>query len=105
MGKQNLYEHSWRVPLIVCGPGIRPSSRVSGYTYLFDLFPTLCDLAGIPVPASVEGISLQPVLRGNTKQIRKILYGAYCGGTKPGILAIKTEGWKLVEYVVFNSAN
>ena len=104
MGKQNLYEHSWRVPLIVRGPGIRPASRVSGYTYLLDLFPTLCDLAGIPVPASVEGISLQPVLMGNRNQIRNVLYGAYCGGTKPGIRSIKTEGWKLVEYVLFNGA-
>jgi arylsulfatase A-like enzyme len=41
MGKQNLYEHTWRVPFMVRGPGIRPSSRASGYIYLLDVLPTL----------------------------------------------------------------
>ena len=48
MGKQNLYEHSWRVPLIVKGPRIKPGSRAPGYVYLLDLLPTFCDLSGIP---------------------------------------------------------
>lgn len=99
-GKQNLYEHTWRVPFIVRGPGIKPGSRASGYIYLMDVLPTLCDLAGIQVPDAVDGKSFRPVLEGQAERIRDVVYGVYCGGTKPGMRAIKTAGWKLVEYDV-----
>ena len=97
-GKQNLYEHTWRVPFIARGPGIAPGSRASGYAYLLDVLPTLCDLAGIDVPDAVEGRSIRPVLEGKAQRVRDVLYGVYCGGTKPGMRAVKTDGWKLVEY-------
>ena len=99
-GKQNLYEHTWRVPFIVRGPGIKPGSQTSGYTYLLDVFPTMCDLAGVEVPRAVDGKSFRPVLEGKTERIRDTLYGCYCGGTKPGMRAIKTDGWKLIKYDV-----
>ncbi len=102
MGKQNLYEHTWRVPFIVCGPGIKPGSRASGYTYLMDVFPTFCDLAGIDIPETVEGKSFRPVLEGKTDRIRDVLYGVYCGGTKPGMRSVKSDGWKLIEYDVLD---
>jgi choline-sulfatase len=104
MGKQNLYEHSWRVPLIVRGPGIPAGSRASGYVYLLDLLPTLCDLAGVDTPEAVEGLSFRPVLEGRRQQIRDVLYGVYCGGTKPGMRAVKSDGWKLIEYDVLDGA-
>ena len=83
-GKQNLYEHTWRVPLIVKGPGIAPGSRALGNVYLLDVLATLCELAGIEAPASNEGMSFAPVLRGEEETVREVLYGVYCGGTKPG---------------------
>ena len=61
MGKQNLYEHV-KPPLVIAGPGI-PQGRSDALVYLFDLFPTICDLAGVAIPAAVEGKSLLPVLR------------------------------------------
>ncbi len=102
MGKQNLYEHTWRVPFIVSGPGIKPGSRASGYCYLLDVFPTFCDLAGIEIPETVDGKSFRPVLEGKCERIRDSLYGVYCGGTKPGMRSIKTNGWKLIEYDVLD---
>ena len=104
MGKQNLYEHSWRVPFIVRGPGIRPGSRASGYIYLLDIFPTLCDLAGIEPPSSVEGRSFRPVLEGKAERVRDVVYGVYCGGTKPGMRAIKSNGWKMIKYNVLDGS-
>lgn len=98
MGKQNLYEHTWRVPFIVRGPGIKASSRASGYIYLLDVLPTLCDLAGVETPDVVEGRSFRPVLEGKADRVRDVLYGVYCGGTKPGMRSVKTDGWKLIEY-------
>jgi len=101
-GKQNLYEHTWRVPLIVRGPGITPESRAPGNTYLMDVLPTLCDLAGIDPPAVVDGLSFKPVLMGKKDQIRDVLYGVYSGGTKPGIRSVKMGHWKLIKYDVLD---
>ena len=99
MGKQNLYEHTWRVPFIVRGPGVKAGSKSSGFIYLSDVLPTLCDLAGIEIPDTVDGKSFRPVLEGQTERIRDQVFGVYCGGTKPGMRSIKTaDGWKLIEY-------
>lgn len=103
MGKQNLYEHTWRVPFIVRGPGIKAGSHASGFIYLLDVFPTLCDLAGIQPSEVVEGKSFRPVLEGKAERIRDVVYGVYTGGTKPGMRSIKTaDGWKLIEYDVLD---
>ncbi|MBT3467724.1 MAG: sulfatase-like hydrolase/transferase [Opitutae bacterium] len=101
-GKQNLYEHTWRVPLFVKGPGIKPGTRVKGNVYLLDTLATLCDLAGIKVPATCEGISFKPVLMGKKETIRDVLYGVYCGGTKPGMRCVRKGDWKLIKYDVMD---
>ena len=101
-GKQHLYEHAWRTPFIVRGPGIKPGSRARGNIYLLDVLATLCDLAGIPPPPSNEGISFRPVLEGKRDTVRDVLYGAFCGGTKPGIRAVKQGDWKLVKFDVLD---
>lgn len=102
-GKQNLYEHTWRVPFLVRGPGIQPGSNASGFIYLLDVLPTLCDLAGIQQPEGVEGLSFRPVLEGKQERVRDLLYGVYCGGTKPGMRSVKTaDGMKLIKYDVLD---
>jgi choline-sulfatase len=101
-GKQNLYEHTWRVPFIFKGPGIKAGKRVPGNIYLLDVLATLCDLAGIAAPPSNEGMSFKPVLFGQQKTIRDVLYGVYNGGTKPGMRCVKQGDWKLIQYDVLN---
>ena len=101
-GKQNLYEHTWRVPFIVKGPGIKPGSRAQGNIYLLDVLATLCDLAGVRPPDSSEGISFKPVLEGKRQTVREVLYGVYCGGTRPGMRCVKQGDWKLIEYDVMD---
>ena len=104
MGKQSLYEHTWRVPLIVSGPGIAAGSRAAGGIYLLDLLPTLCELAGFDPPGTVEGQSFASVLRGERDRIREVMFGVYCGGTKPGVRAVKRGRWKLVEWDVLDGS-
>lgn len=101
-GKQNLYEHTWRVPFMVKGPGIKPGSRVKGNIYLLDVLATLCDLTGVAPPESNEGISFKPVLEGTVHAIRDVLYGAYSGGTQPGMRCVKWGDWKLIKYDVMD---
>ena len=99
-GKQNLYEHTWRVPYIVKGPGIRPGSRAQGNIYLLDTLATLCDLAGIAAPESNQGLSFKPVLQGKQDMVRDVLYGVYSGNDKPGMRCVKKGDWKLIQYDV-----
>lgn len=101
-GKQNLYEHTWRVPFIAKGPGIRAGARVQGNIYLLDMLSTLCDLAGIQPPDTNEGLSFRPVLEGRQDAVRDVLYGVYCGGTKPGMRSVKKGDWKLIQYDVLD---
>jgi len=61
--KENLYEETIRVPLFVRGPGV-PAGTAEQLTLNIDLAPTLAELAGLPVPDSVDGRSLAPFLRG-----------------------------------------
>ncbi|MCA9000096.1 MAG: sulfatase-like hydrolase/transferase, partial [Planctomycetaceae bacterium] len=98
MGKQNLYEHTWRVPFVAVGPGIPRGSRATGNILLLDLLATFCDLAEIKTPETNEGTSFRPVLEGKQESIRDVLYGAYCGGSKPGIRSVRQGDWKLIEY-------
>ena len=100
MGKQNLYEHSWRVPFLASGPGIEPGSRAPGNGYLLDVLPTLCELTGVPVPDTAQGKSLKPVLTGKARKVREVTYGAYCGGSKPGMRSVRKGYWKLIKYDV-----
>lgn len=97
MGKQNLYEHTWRVPLIVSGPGVQ-TGRAPGNVYLLDLLATMCDLTGVPVPETNEGTSFKAVLEGKQTTVRDRLYGAYCGGAKPGMRCVREGDWKLIQY-------
>lgn len=103
-GKQNLYQHTWRVPFIVKGPGIMPGSRAEGNIYLLDVLATLCDLAGVPAPDTNEGLSFKPVLTGEKSTVRDVVYGVYSGGTKPGMRSVKQGDWKLVKYDVMNGS-
>ena len=97
-GKQNLYEHTWRVPFIVKGPGVRPGSRAPGNIYLGDTLATVCDICRVEPPAANEGTSFLPVLDGRQQTVRDVLYGVYCGGQKPGIRSVRQGEWKLIKY-------
>jgi alpha-L-fucosidase/arylsulfatase A-like enzyme len=97
-GKQNLYEHTWRIPFIAKGPGIKAGTRVPGNIYLLDVLATLCDLAAIEAPTTSEGLSLKPILEGKQDRLRDTLYGVYSGGDKPGMRCVKQGDWKLLKY-------
>ena len=64
LGKQNLYEHSTRVPLIVAGPGVAPGRVDTTPCYQHELMPTFCEAAGVTPPDGVTFESLLPRLRG-----------------------------------------
>jgi arylsulfatase A-like enzyme len=79
MGKQNVYEHSVKIPLVISGPGIEKNKRNQAMCYTFDLFPTFCEAAGAKIPSSVEGKSLWPILKGTKETHREEIFSAYRG--------------------------
>ncbi len=95
MGKQSLYEHAMRPPLIVTGPGIA-KGQSEALVYLYDLFPTTCDLVGLETPAGVEGKSLVPVVRGEKSKVRDYVIGAYRNFQR----MVREPRWKLITYDV-----
>jgi arylsulfatase A-like enzyme len=94
-GKQNMYDHSLRVPFVVAGPGVRAGAEISAPIYLQDVMATALDLAGAPKPEQVEFHSLLPLLRGeNSPAAREAIYGAYLELQR----AVIHDGWKLILY-------
>ncbi|HEV8130560.1 MAG TPA: sulfatase-like hydrolase/transferase [Acidobacteriota bacterium] len=92
MGKQNLYEH-FKSPLIIAGPSVK-RGQSDALVYLFDLFPTLCDFAGINAPNECEGASLVPIIKGQKKQVRQYLFAAYRDYQR----MVRDQRWKLIWY-------
>ncbi len=94
LGKQNLYEHSVRAPLIFSGPGIPRNRRSGALCYLFDVYPTLGELTGREVPRTVEGQSLVPLFKGKAVAHRQAIFGAYRDVQR----MVRDERWKLIHY-------
>ncbi len=94
LGKQNVFEHSMRVPLIVAGPGIPAGKSTRAFTYLLDVFPTLCDVVGIPCPPDLEGQSLRPLWEGKKDRVRDSVFLPFLQIQR----AVRDERWKLICY-------
>jgi arylsulfatase A-like enzyme len=94
VGKQNLYEHTFGVPLIMSGPSVPKGETREAQCYLRDLYPTTCEMAGIPIPSSVQGRSVLPVLRDAQKSVYPFLTGYFTDAQR----AIREWPWKLILY-------
>ncbi|MDF2375512.1 MAG: sulfatase-like hydrolase/transferase [Verrucomicrobiales bacterium] len=93
IGKQNLFEHSVKVPFLMAGPGIPAGSRNDSLIYLQDVMPTTLELGGIEKPAHVQFQSLLPVIKGESSGYEAV-YGAYLKSQR----SVIQEGFKLILY-------
>jgi arylsulfatase A-like enzyme len=94
IGKQNLYEHSIRVPLVIRGPGIAAGKRTDAMCYLFDVLPTVGKWCGVSAPAASEGMDLGDTLRDPAHAARTRLVFAYRDVQR----AVRDDRWKLIRY-------
>ena len=94
IGKQNLYEHSMRVPLIVAGPGVVADRKADAMCYLFDVLPTLGQLCGVAGPKGSNGRSFAEVLKDPSQPARPFLMFGYKTIQK----ALNDGRWKLIRY-------
>lgn len=95
MGKQNMYDHSMRPPLLLAGPGIPPGKRERLEVYLQDLMPTAIEYAGGEVPEWVEFNSLKGIIEGTqTVSSYPEIYGAYMDLQR----MIRVDDYKMIVY-------
>ncbi|MCS6865979.1 MAG: arylsulfatase [Gemmataceae bacterium] len=94
--KRSLTEGGIRVPAIVRWPGVVKPGSTSDHVWAFwDVFPTLCDIAQVPTPQGLDGISFLPTLTGHGEQRQhQFLYWEFHeGGTKQ---AVRHGNWKAI---------
>jgi len=101
--KHTNYEQATRAPLIVVSPHHPGGQRVSGLVEFVDIYPTLCDLAGVPRPPHLQGESLVPLLDDPAKDGRSAAFQVYprsASGDDGPLLghAVRTDRWRYVEW-------
>ena len=96
--KFTLWERSTRVPLIIAGPGVpHAGKRVSSPASLIDIYPTLCELAGLPIPPQCEGTSLISQLRDLSAPRTVPAITTQTQGKQSGH-AVRDERWRYIRY-------
>ena len=96
-GKQNMYDHSVRVPFFVVGPGVKPAAKIDIPIYLQDVMATSLDLAGTS-SEEVDFKSLMPLLNGKSSEHYDAIYGGYLNRQR-----MITQGdWKFISYARAN---
>ena len=97
LGKQNIYEQSMRCPLIISGKGI-PGGRSQAYSYIHDLYPTICEWAGLDKPQGVTSLNLNPLIKGKAVKVRDNLFLPFQNSQR----AVSNGKWKLHIYPQIN---
>jgi len=102
MGKQSLYDHSMKVPLLFAGPGV-PRGESSALVYLHDLYPTVLEMIGATIPQGLDGQSFareftRDQAKGGTR--RESLFLAYRDEQR----AVRDARWKLIRYPKLNKS-
>lgn len=98
LGKQSVYEHSMKSPLIFAGPGVPKGQRREALVYLMDIFPTVGDRLNLDMPEGVEGRSLAQVIAGKRPAVRDSLYLAMGKQMR----SVRDGRWKLIRYTHIN---
>lgn len=96
IGKQSMFDHSVRIPMMVMGPGIPEGKRLDQDVYLQDIMATSLDLAGVERPDYVQFNSFMDIIRGERQQshYNNGVYGAYIDVQR----MIRKDGFKLLVY-------
>lgn len=74
--KHTNFDHATRIPLVIHAPGIAPG-QTDSLTENIDIYPTLCELAGLPAPDLLEGTSLVPLMRKPQRPWKKASFSQY----------------------------
>ena len=93
--KRSLWEDGTRVPIIVVAPGYQVGQRISQPTELLDIFPTLLELAGLPVEPAQEGQSLVPLIQDPKAEWPHAALTAFGRGN----MAVRSQHFRYIQYL------
>jgi arylsulfatase A-like enzyme len=96
-GKHNTFERAVRSPLIIRTPGMKGGMSTASLTEFVDIYPTLCELAGLPIPEHTEGLSLRPVLENPERSVKDAAFSQYPAKGTMGY-SIRTERYRFTEW-------
>jgi len=97
--KHTNFEVACRAPLIFSKPGQKhPGAKCDALVEFVDIYPTLCELCGLPVPEGLEGISLAPLLEDPRRPWKKAAFSQYPRGRIMGY-SMRTERYRYTEWV------
>ena len=101
--KHTNFEQATRAPLIFVAPGFPKNQQASAPVEFVDVFPTLCELAGLPVPEGLDGVSLVSVLKDAAKKVKDFAISQYHRNV-PGVglvegYALRNERFRYVEWL------
>ncbi len=95
--KQTNYNIDTRVPLLIRAPEYQTlGKQTDQLTELVDLFPTLCDLAGIDIPDNMEGTSLKPLLKNPDVELKSAVFSHYHQKPKSTLDGKRYMGYSMV---------
>jgi N-acetylglucosamine-6-sulfatase len=102
-GKRWAYDDNIKVPFIVRWPdGVAsPGTVIDEPVLNADIAPTLLDIAGVPIPASMQGRSIAPLIKGEPVEWRDDVFYEYFADFPyqvPPSQAVRTDRWLYVEY-------
>jgi len=97
--KHTNYEQAARIPLIVASPGCAVGQKTKSLVETVDLYPTLCELAGLPVPVGLDGTSFATTLKSPETGTRESVIHVYPRGGRLG-RAIRTDRYRMVEWKI-----
>ena len=98
--KCHLYDSGIGVSLIVRYPGHgQPGQVIDALVSHLDIYPTVCEIAGVPAPPWLEGVSLVPLLDGTATQVRDEIFAevTYHAAYEP-MRCVRTPRWKYIRY-------
>ena len=98
LGKQNIYEQSMKCPLIIRGPDINAGQTSQSFTYVHDLYATVCDFAGIKQPVGIDSLSLTGVINGEVEKVRDSIFLPFQDNQR----SVSDGRWKLHIYPQIN---
>lgn len=97
--KHTNFELSTHVPLIIKAKGYTANTKPSTPCELVDVFPTLCDLSGIPIPKYLDGISLVPAMKKPNAELRKYALSQYPRNNNNMGYSIRTKQFRYTVWI------
>jgi len=92
-GKHNTLHNSLHAPLVVCGPGTKTNNRTDRLVEFVDIYPSLCELAGLARPDHLQGRSFVPLMKNPRRKWKSAVFSRWSG-----CRAVKTDRYLYTEW-------